>query len=404
MSYYETNARDFVYPTSEFRKLDYHSPQRDVRMTQNENFPGSIAPQLRFSTAIRIDETHTPSLDILREYENRFVPDPVIQLNKKAIQVKMKRAKSISESPVKPGILRKRDRQESFANHTISSAIKADYLKPEVKFKLGELNSSVKRTKSIKQIPKLNFDYDQFNRNFRPFVVRKVEDKLILRKPELHDVLSDGLVVTNKNPVGQGKVTVPPRRPGSPGSVSSRSVSRSASRSSVSRSLNTNHNQVQSDNSCADNDFINDSSLFHTSAGNKTPVVSRALNDKRSARKRQSRSEHPKHKLGHSLNRNLSQQNFRPSSAAAKRSPSRFQEDDFDLLPEAGDFRKFDTTLQNCNLCQNAHSNCEVCQKFKFATQQNSRGHRFHLDESKTNANKSAVFNKITRDRENGKL
>jgi hypothetical protein len=91
MAHYETNARDFVYASSEPRKLDYQSGQREVRMPQNENFPGSIAPQLRFSTAIRIDETHTPSLDILREYEGRFVPDPVIQLNKKAIQVRHER-------------------------------------------------------------------------------------------------------------------------------------------------------------------------------------------------------------------------------------------------------------------------------------------------------------------------
>jgi hypothetical protein len=151
------------------------------------------------------------------------------------VQVQKKRAKSISESPVKPGILRKSERQESFANHTISSAIKADYLKPEVKFKLGELNSSVQKTKRVKQIPQLTFDHDQFSRNFRPFVVRKVEDTLILRKPELHDVLSDGLVVTNKNPVGQGKVVAAPRRDGSPGSVSSRSASRSVSRASMNR-------------------------------------------------------------------------------------------------------------------------------------------------------------------------
>ena len=40
-----------------------------------------------------------------------------------------------------------------FANHTISSAIKADYTLPGVKFKLDELNSSVKKIRVIKQAP-----------------------------------------------------------------------------------------------------------------------------------------------------------------------------------------------------------------------------------------------------------
>lgn len=204
LAWYETNARDFLFPTFEF-KTDFHGPQRDVLMKRNEEFPGSIAPRLHFCTSIRIDETQTPSLDILREYENRFVHDPVIEMNQHEILKKKKRAKSASLSPIKPGILRNANKQESFANHTICSAIKSDFLKPEVKFKLNQLNSSVRKTKSIKQIPKLNFDYDQFNPNFRPFVVRKVEDTLILRKPELHDVLGDGLVLTKKNPKGQGK-------------------------------------------------------------------------------------------------------------------------------------------------------------------------------------------------------
>lgn len=399
MSHYETNARDFLFPDSQF-KTDFHGPQRDVRMTMNQEFPGSISPQLKFSTSIRIDETQTPSLDILREYETRFIPDPVIEMNKKAIINKKKRAKSASQSPIKPGILRHNDRQESFANHTISSAIKADYIKPEVKFKLSGLNSSVRKNRVIKQVPKLNFDYDQFSPNFQPFVVRKVEDKLILRKPELHDVLNDGLVLTKKNPKGQHKVVNVPRNKGSPGSTSSRSVSRSRS-ASKSRSLNSSRNE---------SDFINDSSLFHTvskSNNERNPILSHALNDQR---KRQSRSTDPKsghaHRLGKSLNRNLQEQNSRPSSAASNRSPSRFQDTDFDLLPEAGDFRKFDTTLENCNLCSNSHSSCDVCQNFKYRTQQDNRGHRFHRDETNPNKsnNRSSVFNKVTRGRENDPL
>lgn len=254
-------------------------------------------------------------------------------------------------SPIKPGILRKSSKQESFANHTISSAIKADYLKPEVRFKLNSLNSSVRKTKVVKQIPKLNFDYDQFSSEFRPFVVRKVEDSLILRKPELHDVLTDGLVLTKKNPKGQNKAPIRPRTPGSPGSVLSGNNSRSASRSSSrspSRSHSLNSSRSRSNN---EYNFDNGSAIFHTVSkrnGERNPILSRALNDKR---KRQSRSTDlasgHSHGLGRSLNQNLMRQNHRSSSASRNRSPGRFKAFD-DILPLAGDYEldgRYDTTL-----------------------------------------------------------
>ena len=280
-------------------------------------------------------------------------------MNQKAIAKKKKRAKSASMSPIKPGILRNASRQESFANHTISSAIKADYLKPEVKFKLNTLNSSVRKTKVVKQIPKLNFDYDQFSSDFRPFVVRKVEDSLILRKPELHDVLTDGLVLTKKNPKGQNKAQIRPRTPGSPGSVlsrnNSRSVSRSVSRSgsrsssrspSRSQSLNSSRSRSNNEYNCD-----NESAIFQTVSrgnGERNPILSRALNDKR---KRLSRSTDllpgHAHMLGKSMNQNLLRQNNRSSSASRNRSPGRFKAFD-DLLPLAGDYEldgRYDTTL-----------------------------------------------------------
>ena len=95
-------------------------------------------------------------------------------MNKKSLNKKQKRAQSANMSPNKRGILRNPNKQESFTNHTISSAIKADFLQPDVQHKLDELNSSVKKTRIMKQIPKLNFDYDQFSPDFKPFVVRKV--------------------------------------------------------------------------------------------------------------------------------------------------------------------------------------------------------------------------------------
>ncbi len=90
---------------------------------------------------------------------------------------------------------------------------------------------------------------------------------------------------------------------------------------------------------------------------------------------------------------------MRPSSASNNRDPKRYQDYDFDLLPEAGDFRNFNNALENCNLCTNIHSSCEVCQNYRFQTQQNMRGHRFHQSKARFNksdaSNKSSVFNKV---------
>ena len=115
--------------------------------------------------------------------------DPLIEMNKKASNKKVKINKSLRR-----GVLR--NNQENFANHTISSAIKADYTLLNVKNKLNELNQSVKNTRIIKTAPSLIIARKSFS---RPFVVRKVEEQLILRKPELHDVLHDGLVLIKKN-------------------------------------------------------------------------------------------------------------------------------------------------------------------------------------------------------------
>jgi hypothetical protein len=66
--------------------------------------------------------------------------------------------------------------QESFANPTISSAIKADYTLPEVKFKLDELNASVKKTRIIKNSPPISKVIKARVNHYpsKPFVVRRV--------------------------------------------------------------------------------------------------------------------------------------------------------------------------------------------------------------------------------------
>lgn len=64
-----------------------------------------------------------------------------------------------------------------FASHTISSAIKADYAQPDVKFKLDELNESVKRTRVVKRIPRRRRSLVAHQ---KPFVVRKVISSIVI--------------------------------------------------------------------------------------------------------------------------------------------------------------------------------------------------------------------------------
>lgn len=97
------------------------------------------------------------------------------------IQKKPRRNKSsfmnedVYDSVPRHGILKNNISQENFANHTISSAIKSDYTLQDVKYKLEELNSSVKKTKIVKTAPSVKVaKVCQRSDSSKPFVVRKV--------------------------------------------------------------------------------------------------------------------------------------------------------------------------------------------------------------------------------------
>ncbi len=168
-----------------------------------------------FCTFTNIDETHTPSLDILKEYENRFLVDPIIEIKReKALQKKqLKKQLRFGKSPLPTsadrthGIShRDSNLNADFAQHTISSAIKADYTESDVQRKIDELNSSVQKIKIVKNAPGSKV-YRPRSKNSRksanhktPFVVKHVEPNLTARRTELHDVLHDGLMLTKKNP------------------------------------------------------------------------------------------------------------------------------------------------------------------------------------------------------------
>lgn len=174
-------------------------------------------------------ETQTPSLDILREYENRFVPDP--ELEKESRKTKKSRRKFKKSQFLG---------HENFASHTISSAIKADYTLPDVRQKLEELNRSVQKAKIVKTAPGVKSANIFRSRSFRPFVVRKADEYGILRKPESHDVLHDGLVLTKKSPMRIFAAKMSRSRPVSRSrSVQSR-MTRSLSPIGFNRSLNEN--------------------------------------------------------------------------------------------------------------------------------------------------------------------
>lgn len=138
-----------------------------------------------------------------------MVPDPLIELKKEdALRRKLVKDQlrfGNSQSP-RRGIPRLdlNSNVAEFASHTISSAIKADYTQPQVKAKISELKPSVQKVKIVRDSrgaraykPKSALSSHQRR---TPFVVRHVDQNLIARKTELHDMLHDGLVLTNKNP------------------------------------------------------------------------------------------------------------------------------------------------------------------------------------------------------------
>lgn len=158
--------------------------------------------------SVSIKETQTPSMDILKQQTERIV-DPMNRGQR--IRVAPTRAQKLRFGSGKPRMhapsaavmsdLRAPKRSaiksrnprtnlvnrpavnyayddlnagfngDNYVNHTISSAIKADYGQPDVKFKLDELNKSVKKTRVVKRIPSRKRTLVEHD---KPFVVRKV--------------------------------------------------------------------------------------------------------------------------------------------------------------------------------------------------------------------------------------
>lgn len=223
---------------------------------------------------------------------------------------------------------------ENYANHTISSAIKADYTLPDVKFKLDELNSSVKKIKVVKPTPSIAKKQASRPTSSKPFVVRKVEDQLLLRKPELHDVLHDGLVLTEKSPVRiryskGGKRTKFRRGSLSQSSRSSRSNSAERPRSHSLNRLQRDYDDVA--------EMCDNTHRRYNSPRPRSSYSSRIYDDHQSRSLSLNRSDI-------SLNRNLAYENHRPRSRG--NSADSTGNRTYDILP---------------GLNNSFGSNCEVC-------------------------------------------
>ena len=159
----------------------------------------------------------------------------------------------------------------------------------------------------------------------------QVEEKLIHRKPELHDVLHDGLVLTRKNR-----------------NRSRRKNQRTIRSHSEERAISSAKNSPRTapDSSAENLVGANSSALFYTVKPARTKSLDRLD---------RTLSPHP-HILGRSLNKNLKIENARRphSSNSRSRSNSRNTDRTYDVLSDSeknnsssnlNETRKFETTL-----------------------------------------------------------
>jgi len=306
---YEANAKDFLYPTSEIR-LKYHSSQREVFMLRCE-FPSLIDPQLLFCTSTNIIETKTPSAEILREYEERFFYDPVVDVKNNRLKLKPRGSKSNRKQQ-----RAKSSERRSFEKHTISSAIKSNYSLLDVEDKLNQLNSTV--SSRVEFAPVVLREQIKS----APFVCGRANEKVtrIHRQPSAHYVLKDDLVLMRK----------------------SRSKKRNRSSEDLSRS-----------------------------------VISQGASSRSRSRS-----------AGNSLSPQRRSKSFSPSRRQNQKSSARAADDSYksyevnDASKFYGANKKFDSSYDNCGRCTTKHSDCDVCIDYKTRTQQDSRGQKFHRDES----------------------
>jgi hypothetical protein len=250
---------------------------------------------------------------MLKEFENRFVRDPLMEMSRRRL-AKKKKSKRNDYVDLATNF----NHDATYSNHTISSAIKADYSQPNVKTKLNELNASVKRTRVIRTAPGIESTLKTTEQ--KPFVVRKAEEQLISRKPELHDVMHDGLVLLRKNLKKATQKFKKSKR------ASSRSLSPRCLSSGSARRVWLDEPLYKSPSQVYENKYLNDTTLLN-SANFRPTRSSNRVADSYEARSRLSRSLSPR-QFSKSLNENLVRESWpRPRSSSASRSPARRTQD-----------------------------------------------------------------------------
>lgn len=134
LAYYETNARDFLYPYPSYSPT-YGTQDRDILLERNLDFPG-IAPRFEFSTQTIISEASSPT---------SVYDDDIVYIPKSG-----RVSRSRTRSP-------KKNTSISYGRPTVSSITRTRSVSPSVHRHMDQLNID-----------------DTYEQQRPPFVVRKV--------------------------------------------------------------------------------------------------------------------------------------------------------------------------------------------------------------------------------------
>jgi hypothetical protein len=159
LAWYESTARSFLYPYPTYTPA-YGLHDREILMDRSLTFPG-ISPRMEFSTKTVIQETLTPLLEPwdLDEEVSRYNSG-----NRRS----RSRSRTRSPSPLRA----------NYGRSTVSSAYKSRSVSPELRSKLKDVSLNDDIDKNGNDIVPSGTVDDR-----PPFVVRKIDDDLIGRKP-----------------------------------------------------------------------------------------------------------------------------------------------------------------------------------------------------------------------------
>ncbi|CAF1426305.1 unnamed protein product [Rotaria magnacalcarata] len=303
---FEAPAKTFLYPYS-WDRLEYTGLRRYVLLNRTVEFPG-ISPSFEFSTSPYVDDVTGLTLSTTK------IPRE-LKFTKRSASPTWKPA---STYVTRPRLYNSANLSRSITSHTISSAIKSDHARPETKEKLRELNVG----------PEIDYGNDNSGNERPPFVVRHVNNDLIGRKADSHEVFRDTLVVkdhTLSRPLSSTSLysfddgfnrarSTSPTLGRSMSSMRGRARSQSPSRRSLKLSKSVdfeNRERSLSPSRYLYNDYTGDNDIYASSPPRHlmSPTL---LRDSFRNRYRYSPATDLSDKVIHTLRRNLSSYNTRP--------------------------------------------------------------------------------------------